>query len=163
MSLDKKKLTNSNSSMVISGHLPNVARVAYRALFIVNVVICLTYLGLWVVPSSLAYFKDSRKYAELEMNPYVRKKPFTLLVHKDFPRTSAFLFGIDNMPLLFKYDTNEQNEEITARICVGPKHAISISFTNTISPVITRVTLINDGKYYIDEGATGNYGKTYPR
>lgn len=127
-------------------------------LLVVNVVVLASFLFLWIIPSVRLYLSDKHDSAEIGMKPYLKRKPFTLLVDQEFPATSSFMLGVEGIPVVFKYQPDD--DLVTAKICVGLNDEVAISFSDFKSPSIRQVTLINNGTVYQDVGGNGTYDKT---
>jgi hypothetical protein len=125
---------------------------------VVNVVACGIILLLWIVPSFELYLSDIRRSGEIGMKPYMRRKPFTLLVDQKFPANASFTLGVDGIPVVYMFKKND--DSVTAKICVGLDAEVAITFSDPMNPKIHAATLINKGKVFQDIGADGTYDQT---
>ena len=126
-------------------------------LLVINVMLLACFLVLWIIPSVRLYAFDSRESAKLGMRPYMKRRPFTLLVSKEFPTIPSFMLGVEGTPILMTCTSEERL--VTAEVWVGTEAKIGISFTGMKNPVIHHVGLLNNGTYYHDVGGNGTYEK----
>ena len=133
--------------------------IIHRVILVINIVMFVVVLVFCVIPSFRHYLANAHKSADIGMKPYLKRKPFTLLVDQNFPGTCSFILGADGIPIIFKYQP--EGDSATAKICVGLNAEVAISFTDFKNPSIRQVMLINNGTVYQDVGGDGTYDKTF--
>ncbi len=130
-----------------------------QLLLVVNVIILGSLLFFWIAPFIANYLADVDDSMGIGMKPYFKSPPFTLLVDPDFPVTSSFLLGVEGLPVVFRFRSNDGSYE--AKICVGLDHEIAIGFSNLNDPVISHISLVNNDMFFKDHGGDGTYEESF--
>ena len=122
---------------------------------VLNAWLFLALLILWIIPSVRMYTDNESKASAINMKPFMRRDPFTILVDSEFPGNQSFCVGSANLPIFFSF--KQEEEKFLAKVCVGTDTDVSISFTGKHSPKIDSVSMFHNGTFFYDYNLDGLY------
>ncbi len=130
-----------------------------KIMFMVNAILIASLFFLWIVPFTANYLADVDDSMSIGMKPYFKRQPVTLLVDRNFPVTNSFMLGVEGIPVVFQFRSNDGSYE--AKICLGLDQEVAIRFTNLSDPAISHVSLVNDDMFFKDHGGNGTYEESF--
>jgi len=123
-----------------------------------NIGLALILFSFWLFPGYVIYTHDNKIAKALGYKPFMNRRPFTVFVSKDYPNNKGFVIGVGGIPVVFLY-TELEDGKSNAKIAVGLKDEISVTFTIKPEVRLLESTLINNNEYFLDQGADGSYDK----
>lgn len=133
-----------------------------KFLLVINILLFISLMFFWIIPSIHMYREDQSKAEDCGMRPFIKKRPFTIFVDKDFPHNQSVSIGNSINSIVYRCVQEDTHEEaFIAQVCVGFNTDVSISFSGRQNPKISKVTLFHDGVFYEDLNLDGMYDKKF--